>query len=45
VVLVVWLHTQGYLLAGLIHVLVPFFILYALYGNERASEWFDALEG
>lgn len=44
VVLVVWIHTQGYLIAGLLHVLLPFFVLYALYGNEKAHDWFEALE-
>ncbi len=44
IVLVAWLYTQGYLLAGVVNVLVPIFVLYTLYGNERASDWFDAVE-
>lgn len=28
------------LLAGIIHVLLPFAVLWALYGNDRADAWF-----
>jgi hypothetical protein len=29
------------LVAGVIHVLVPFVVLWALYGNDRADAWFN----
>lgn len=35
-------HTSGYLVAGAIHVILPIFVLWALYGNDKAEEYFEA---
>lgn len=36
-------HTTGYLLAGLVHVVLPFFVLWALYGNDQTEAYFGDL--
>lgn len=41
VFLVAFAHTQAYLLAGLLHVLLPAFILWVLYGNDKVEAYFD----
>jgi hypothetical protein len=46
-VLIVWImlthHTGGYLFLGLISAGFAIFILWALYGDEKANEYFEAI--
>lgn len=41
VFLVAWYHTGGYVVAGAIHVILPLFVLWALYGNDKADAYFE----
>lgn len=35
-------HTSAYLLVGVLHVLLPLFVLWAMYGNDRSEAYFEA---
>jgi len=41
VVVVAWIHTANYVLAGALHVILPMLVIWALH-TERADAWFDA---
>lgn len=42
VFLVAFAHTSGYLIAGVLHILLPLFILWVLYGNDKVEAYFEA---
>lgn len=42
VFLVAFAHTSGYLLAGVLHILLPVFILWVLYGNDKVDAYFES---
>lgn len=44
VVIVAANHTTGYFLAGFLHVLLPVFIIWAMYGNDKADAFFEQLQ-
>lgn len=42
VFVVAFAHTNGYLIAGLLHVVLPIFVLWVLYGNDKVEAYFES---
>lgn len=39
---VAWYHTGGIVLAGALHILLPAFVLWALYGYDKSEAYFES---